>query len=142
MRTLVRFATTLAVAAIAPLALATPAFAGSDITVFDHQSHFRFDDATSTFTFNGVLHSDGRHGEVLGSAKVSCVEMPNHLQHCTATATFTGQGQIFIDGTVNKNKTHFFIPITGGNGDFAGATGQLERTGLGGNLEELVFHLH
>jgi hypothetical protein len=142
MRTLVRLAVTFAAAALAPLALATPAFAsGSTIVVFDHQSHFRFDNSSQTFTFNGVLHMDGRHGEILGSAKVSCVELPNHQQHCTATATFTGQGQIFVEGTVNSNKVHFFLPITGGNGDFAGASGQIERTGLGGNLEELVFHL-
>lgn len=133
---------TLAAAAFVPiLVLMTPASASQDITVYDHQSHFRFDTATQTFSFNGTLHLDGRHGTVVGSVKVRCTELAGHQMACTATATFTAQGQIFVSGNANSNKDHFFLPITGGNGDFAGATGQVERTGLAGNLELLVFHL-
>ena len=92
-----------------------------------------------------IVDHVGRHGPIVGSIKVSCTHVSGHLWNCNATATFTspstGIGEIFVSGTVNLNKNHFFIPITGGTGDFAGATGQVERTGLGGNLELLVFHL-
>jgi hypothetical protein len=124
------------------LAIAAPASATSTITVYDHQSHFR--SSSTGFTFNGTLHADGRHGPIVGSAKVSCTFGSGKDVTCTATATFSGadgNGQIFVAGTFNKNKNHFFLPITGGNGDFTGATGQVERTGLGGNLELLEFHL-
>ena len=125
------------------LAIASPASAtASTITVYDHQSHFR--SSETSFSFNGTLHADGRHGPVVGSAKVACTIVTPKDVTCSATATFSGadgNGQIFVSGTFNGNKNHFFLPITGGNGDFTGASGQLERTGLGGNLELLVFHL-
>jgi hypothetical protein len=137
----------LAAAALVPALLAAPVFASpalasTDQVVYVHESHFRFDPATSTYTFNGVLHDDGRHGPVVGSLKVSCVLLPAHMQHCTATATLTDQGQLFVDGTVNSNKDHFFLQITGGTEQFEGATGQVERTALRAHLDELVIHLH
>jgi hypothetical protein len=133
-------------AALLPvLAIAGPATAAtSTITVYDHQSHFRSTDSGG-FTFNGTLHEDGRHGTVVGSVKVACEPAGGKNVTCDATATFAGDdgnGTITVSGTFNGNKNHFFLPITGGTGDFAWVTGgQVERTGLGGNLELLVFHL-
>jgi hypothetical protein len=140
-------ASVVAAALLPVLAIASPASAAtSTITVYDHQSHFRM---TSTgFSFNGTLHADSRSGPVVGNVKVSC-SGPRKATTCNATATFSGadgNGQIFASGTFNSNKNHFFIPITGGNGDFAWVTGgQIERTGITQNqnsaLELLVFHL-
>src|SRR4029077_3525369 len=107
---------TLLAAALLPVLLViTPAAAATTLTVYDHQSHFRFDSTTQTFSFNGTLHTDSRQGPVVGHAHVSCTFTSGHQAACTATATFDGQGQIFIAGSINTNKNHFFIPITGGN---------------------------
>ena len=137
-------ASVVAAALLPVLALASPASAAtSTITVYDHQSHFRMT-TTGGFSFNGTLHADGRHGTIVGSVRVSCEPAGGKNVSCSATATFAGadgNGQIFVSGTFNGNKNHFWLPITGGSGDFAGASGNVERTGLGGNLELLVFHL-
>ena len=140
------FLTILAAAVLPVLAIAGPASAAtSTIVVYDHQSHFQGTD--TSFSFNGTLHQDGRHGTIVGSVKVSCWQVSGKDVTCDATATFSGadgNGQIFVSGTFNGNKNHFYLPITGGSGDFAGATGQVERTGLAPgspNLELLVFHL-
>jgi opacity protein-like surface antigen len=140
-------ASVVAAALLPVLAIASPASAATQtITVYDHQSHYRFTD--DSFSFNGTLHADSRNGPVVGSVKVSC-SGPRKATTCDATATFSGadgNGQIFVHGTFNGNKNHFFIPITGGNGDFAWVTGgNVERTGITQNdnsgLELLVFHL-
>ena len=137
-------ASVVAAALLPVLAIASPASAAtSTVTVFDHQSHFRMTSGGG-FTFNGTMHADGRHGTVVGHVKVDCEPAGGKLLTCDATATFAGidgAGQIFVLGTINGNRNHFFLQITGGNGDFTGATGQVERTGLGGNLELLEFHL-
>jgi hypothetical protein len=139
-----------AAAALLPvLVIASPASAATQtITVYDHYSHFRTT-ATGGFTYNGTLHQDSRSGPVVGTVKVHCEPAGGKYLNCEATATFSGaagNGQIFVAGTINGNKNHFFVPITGGNGDFAWVTGgNVERTGISQNansgLELLVFHL-
>jgi hypothetical protein len=141
-------ASVVAAALLPVLAIASPASAASTITVYDHTSHYGTT-SSGGFTFNGTLHQDSRSGPIVGSVKVQCDPAGGKNIHCTATATFSGadgNGTISVDGTVNGNKNHFWLPITGGSGDFAGATGQVERTGINqgatSGLELLVFHLH
>ena len=141
-------ASVVAAALLPVLAIASPASAAAQtITVYDHTSHYR-PTSTGGFTFNGTMHADSRSGPVVGNVKVHCEPAGGKNETCEATATFSGQfgnGQIFVLGTFNGNKNHFFLPITGGNGDFTGATGQVERTVINqianSGLEQLEFHL-
>lgn len=129
--------TALAVAALAVPATAEGNGRGRTITLTARETQSQFLDlgpsglsAADQFTFADRLTRDGRPaGDDGGSCTITIVDGYNQFTaNCVATLRLLG-GQIAVQGliTFREGSTRpFVVAITGGTGDYRGASGELE----------------
>jgi hypothetical protein len=67
------------------------------------------------------------HGKAVGHFDYNCVitHVDPGRQECRATAHFKGRGRIAAEGNLSANATKSRVAITGGTGEFNGASGNL-----------------
>jgi len=138
-----RLATLLAVAAVALLVFAgalsmirlgtAPVAAKESLTVIEHVNHETVvdlgdegDTVGDTLVFNNDLYDDKDQNQV-GSTNGSCIRTAvGKLWECTFTSTVEN-GSLVVEGPFEESGTGTFA-ITGGTGDYSGATGQMTLT--------------
>jgi opacity protein-like surface antigen len=67
------------------------------------------------------------HGKGVGHFDYTCVttHVDPGREECHATAHFTGRGRIVVEGNTNSGAQKSRVAITGGTGEFNGASGNL-----------------
>src|SRR5215213_7072604 len=138
-----RLITLLAVAAVALLVFAgalsmirlgtAPVAAKESLTVIEHVNHETVvdlgdegDTVGDTLVFNNDLYDDKDQNQV-GSTNGSCIRTAvGKLSECTFTSTVEN-GSLVVEGPFEESGTGTFA-ITGGTGEYSGATGQMTLT--------------
>jgi hypothetical protein len=79
----------------------------------------------------------------VGFDDIVCTQTPEDSNHflCNGAFTFTGKGQITVDGAVNFSDPKPVVPIVGGSGQFFGARGQFDFVSVDATTFTDTFHL-
>jgi allene oxide cyclase len=138
-----RFVTLLAVSAVAVLVFAgglsmirlgtAPVAAKESLTVIEHVTSETVvdlgdegDTVGDTLVFNNELYDD-KDANLVGSSNGSCIRTAvGKLWECTFTNSMEN-GSLVVEGPFEESGTGTFA-ITGGTGDYSGASGQMTLT--------------
>lgn len=127
---------------------ASPAAAKEEIVVIEHATTDavvdlgeKGDSVGDTLVFSNDVY-DSNDADVVGSDQGSCVRTkPGKAWECTWTTTLS-DGSITVQGPFYDDGSDSSLAITGGTGDYSGATGEMRLRTRDNEEYEFTFDLN